>query len=102
MNALNLYTIYEIYSSTQPLHGVMFRGRIRKLCIENNINVLVENAQDKDNVVRFAVLDPSQATCITEYVASIVPDAEINICLENIPNPILSKLKNNDEGRYVL
>ncbi|MCD8494670.1 MAG: hypothetical protein LRY46_00905 [Candidatus Pacebacteria bacterium] len=93
MQSLNLYTIYEIYSPTQPLHGVMFRGRIRKLCIEKNINVLVENAEDKDNVVRFAVLDPRDAIDITDYVMSITPDAEISLCLERVPNPILSKLK---------
>ena len=102
MNTLNLYNLYEIYSPTQPLHGVMFRGRIRKLCLEKGMNVLVENATDKENVVRFAVLEDDDPQVICDYIESIIPDADISLCLPRIPNPILSKLKNNNESRYTL
>ena len=50
---LLLWDVYEVTSKNSALHGVMLRGRIRKLGIDRNCNVLVDNAQDLDNTVRF-------------------------------------------------
>jgi hypothetical protein len=49
------WNIYEI-SSSDSLHGIKLRGTIRKFCIENKINCLVENATDRENTVMFALV----------------------------------------------
>ena len=51
------WTIYEVTSENHTLHGVKFRGRIRVYGIDNKIDLLTENATDKDNAVRFALTD---------------------------------------------
>ena len=38
------WNIYSIITETTEIHGVMLRGRIRKLGLENGFNVLCENA----------------------------------------------------------
>ncbi len=45
------WDIYEITTENTPIHGVMFRGRIRKYAIENEIELLTENANDIENAV---------------------------------------------------
>lgn len=42
----------------------MLRGRIRKFGIENNIVVLAENTEDKENSVRIALLSDSVSTTL--------------------------------------
>jgi hypothetical protein len=96
------WDIYEITTKSAPINGVMLRGRIRKLCLENNRNVLVENTEDIESSVRFAIPtneDPSQ---IEEYLRGILPDGSISLVRKKIPNPVLSKLKVNLEERYTL
>ena len=100
MQTLLKWNIYEVTSENIPINGVMLRGRIRKLCLENNQNVLVENTQDIDKSVRFAVLSEESPTSIISYLKNILPDINIALVLENIENPILSKLKVNKEERY--
>lgn len=95
------WNIYEVTAGDTPIVGVMFRGRIRKLCLEKEIDVLVENAHDQPKV-RFAVLVGTDMYFIEEYVRSISKNAQINCVLENVKNPVLSKLKVNIEGRYTL
>ncbi len=95
-----LWNIYEIESNTDTLHGVMLRGRIRKFTIENNINCLAENASDKENTVRFALLEDTDPSVTTEFIQKIIPKAKVMLVLESIENPILSKLKVNDSSRY--
>jgi hypothetical protein len=99
---LLLWNIYEIESKEATLHGVMLRGRIRKFTLETNINCLVENASDKENVVRFAVLIESSPDLIFDFIKTILPDADIRKVLESVQNPILSKLKVNDASRYLI
>ncbi len=94
------WNIYEIESKQATLHGVMLRGRIRKFTIENEINCLVENASDKENIVRFGVLTDIDPQKIIDFVKSLLPDANITKVLEAVQNPILSKLKVNDLSRY--
>lgn len=93
--------IYEITTDTTPIHGVKMRWRIRKLCLENMQNVLLEN-DDKENIVRFAVFTNDSIENIQTYLNSILSDVHINKIMGNISNPILSKLQTNDESRYTL
>ena len=96
------WNIYEISTKNSSINWVMFRWRIRKYCIEEWINVLVENTQDIKWRVRFALLDTEDIKPLEFYIKSIVKDSVIEIVLEGIPNPVLSKLKVNKEERYEL
>lgn len=101
-NQLLKWNIYEISSEKSSLNGVMLRGRIRKLGLENNFNVIVENTEDSKNGVRFAVLNEEAAEKVTDYIKSIVSDAVIELKAESVINPVISKLKVNIESRYTL
>jgi hypothetical protein len=98
------WDIYEVNSATENLIGVKFRGSVRKFSIENDIVLLAENAQDKENSVRFALVENTYEQKLLEkiitFIRTIISDAEIKQVLDNVPNPILSKLKNNDLTRY--
>lgn len=96
------WDIYEITTSGESIKGIMLRGRIRKFGIEQNINILTENASDIKNGVRFAVLNKEHAVMVTDFVQMLVADCTARLVLENIANPVLSKLKVNNEGRYVI
>lgn len=94
------WDIYEIVSNQDTLHGVMLRGRIRKFAIENDLTCLVENASDKENVVRFALLKGEDAQKVSDFVKTLLSDARIEGVLKDVQNPVLSKLKVNDLSRY--
>ena len=95
------WDIYEVTNQTQPLKKVRFRGRIRKFCLQNKINVLVENAVDEENSVRFAVLHQNHAAQqIREFIERIIPGCKINLIKEKLQNPVMSKMKINLEERY--
>jgi ketol-acid reductoisomerase len=96
------WDIYEITTKKTEIHGVMLRGRIRKLGIENGFNVLCENATDVEKCVRFAVITPEDAEKVSDYVKSIIPDVRVAQVLKHVINPVLSKLKVNIEDRYTL
>lgn len=102
MTKLLSWDIYEIQTEETPINGVMLRGRIRKLWLENWINVLAENTQDIEASVRFALLHWEDASIIIDYLRSIIKDVTINLVLEWVHNPVLSKLKINREERYTL
>jgi tRNA(Ile)-lysidine synthase TilS/MesJ len=98
------WDIYQVNSATENLIGVKFRGTMRKFAIENDIVLLAENAQDEENTVRFALIENTYEEelleKITAFIRTIVPNGVIKQVLNNVPNPILSKLKNNDISRY--
>ena len=96
------WDIYQITTVTTEIHGVMLRGRVRKLGLEQGFNVLCENATDEEKCVRFAVLAADDALKITDYLKSIIPDVSVKLVVEGIKNPVLSKLKVNKEDRYTL
>jgi hypothetical protein len=96
------WDIYEIRTKTTPINGVMLRGRIRKLCLNDGKNVLVENTEDIEASVRFAVPSGEDPVEIKEYLHRIISDVIIEQVLKNVPNPVLSKLKVNLEDRYTL
>lgn len=97
-----IWDVYEIQSDANTLHGVMLRGRIRKFTIENNIICLAENASDKENVVRFALVAGMDVSKVTEFVQKLIPGVAVSKALETVENPVLSKLKVNDLSRYAL
>ena len=95
------WNIYEISSENESLHGVRFRGRIRKLGILNGINILAENVVKKDgeNKVRFAVLNGEGLELIKNFVKKIFPSSRVELVMKNIENPVLSRLQINDPKR---
>lgn len=103
-NNMLYWDIYQVNSAKENLIGVKFRGSVRKFAIENDIVLLAENAQDEENTVRFALIENSYEQDILEkitvFIRTIISDGEVKQVLNNIPNPILSKLKNNDLNRY--
>ena len=102
MAELLKWHMYEVTAGASSLNGVMLRGRIRKFGIEHGLNVLVENAEDKENGVRYAVMNANDGDQIGEYIRSVVFDARVTPVGENIVNPVLSKLKVNLEDRYTI
>ena len=50
---------------------------------------LIENTYEQDLLGK-----------ITAFIRTIISDGEVKQVLNNVPNPILSKLKNNDISRY--
>tara|TARA_Y100000310_G_C20605616_1_gene775316 strand:+ start:999 stop:1241 length:243 start_codon:yes stop_codon:yes gene_type:complete len=80
----------------------MLRGRIRKYCLEKGRNILVENATDKDNCVRFAIPKDDDPKDIISYVESIVSKIKVKSVKRSVVNPVLSKLKVNLADRYKL
>jgi len=99
---LLLWNVYEISSEKSSLNGVMLRGRIRKLGLEKNFNVLAENTEDAKNRVRFAVINDQDKELVIDYLKKIIDDVVIDLVMEECPNPVLSKLKVNIESRYSL
>jgi hypothetical protein len=100
--ALLMWDIYEIHTTQTEIHGVMLRGRIRKLGLEQGFNVLCENASDEEKCVRFAVLRSEDAELVTNYLKHIIPDVAVERVAAAVGNPVLSKLKVNQEERYTL
>jgi hypothetical protein len=98
--SLLTWDIYEIRCDSSTLHGVKLRGRIRKFTIESELSCLVENASDEDNVVRFALPIGTNPDSVSNFVKTLVPEAIITEPLKAIPNPVLSKIKVNDQSRY--
>lgn len=94
------WDIYEISTKETPIRGVKFRGRLRKYAVLNHINLLTENASDKDNVVRFAVENNFDIRDIAAFLKSLANDADVTLVERSIVNPVLSKMKVNIEERY--
>lgn len=96
------WDIYEIATNGESVNGVMLRGRIRKLGLENGFNVLAENTSDADNGVRFAVLDKANGAVASDYVNSVIGGCTITLVAESVINPVLSKMQVNIAERYEL
>ena len=98
------WDIFQVNSATENLIGVKFRGSLRKYAIENDFVLLAENAQDEENAVRFALIENTYEEelleKITAFIRTIISDGEVKQVLNNVSNPILSKLKNNDISRH--
>ena len=96
------WDIYEIQTTSTQINGVKLRGRIRKFCIEQSRNVFVENTQDIENGVRFAIPSDEDPSAIQAFIKKIVADASIELVRQKVANPVLSKLKVNIDERYAL
>lgn len=100
------WKIYET-TSTNDLQGIKFRGRLRKFCLEQNINLLTENDEKNQKIVRFALInhdDKSIHTLEFEIIRGFLfkdIDTEIEIRhIGDFENPVLSKLDVNNVDRY--
>jgi len=98
--ALLNWDIYEIHTTSQIVR-VMCRGRIRKFAISQNITLITENASDKENMVRFAVLEGTDITLIEKFLNRIFENVQLEKILTT-QNPVISKLKVNIADRYKL
>ena len=94
------WDIYEITTDETPIKGVMLRGRIRKFAIQNEIELLTENATDTENTVRFAIEHGSDTADIQSFLPKLVADSSTELVMKDVINPVLSKLKVNLEERY--
>jgi hypothetical protein len=94
------WNIFEITTDSTPIHGVMLRGRIRKFALKNEIELLTENASDIENAVRFALHSEKEPHQVIDFIKTLVSDSKTELVLENIKNPVLSKLQINQEERY--
>lgn len=92
--------IYQITSKNHPIQWVKVRGRVRAFANQIAQNLLIENDEADKNIVRFAILTTDDAAPVQDYIRSIIPDAEITKLDTAIPNPVLSKIKINDDSRY--
>lgn len=104
-NKIMKWNVYTLSSATQNLNGVMLRGRIRKFGIMEGIDILAENTEDIKNGVRIAILSETAEDYlpkITNFLKKIISDIGVNLDLDAVQNPILSKLKCNDESRYTI
>ena len=77
----------------------MFRGRLRKFALSQDITLLTENAVEKNNLVRFAVLKGSDISSIENFLQKFLDNLNLEKVLTT-QNPVLSKLKVNIENRY--
>ena len=68
----------------------------------NKINLLTENTSDEEGKVRFAVIENSDVSSVVNKIKEMIPDSEVNLIREKVVNPVLSKLKVNDESRYTI
>jgi len=99
-NNVLYWDVYNITTQNSPVHNVMLRGKIRKFSLQEKINLLTENASDTENTVRFALLHKEDPRSIKDFITSIVADVTIVRIAEKIQNPVLSKMKVNNENRY--
>ena len=97
------WSVFEV-TSDNDLQGVMFRGRLRKFALERKINLLTENDEKDKNCVRFAVLisESEHISTIIDFIKEKI-DKEASVrFVDDFQNPVLSKLKVNDENRYTI
>jgi len=72
--------------------GVDFCGRLREFSINQSLNLLVDNATDKENIVRFAVVIGQKIDVLLDFINGIVQDAEVKLSYPSIKNPALSNM----------
>lgn len=65
-------------------------------------NLFAENASDKENSVRFALLVGEDSNLFRTFLEEKFPGVSVEILLSSVPNPVLSKIKVNDTTRYDL
>jgi hypothetical protein len=97
------WSLYQINSNSSNLIGVKFRGSLRKFAISNSIDLIAENASDEKNCVRFAVFDGisiKDLESLKKFISEFVTDTSVKLIKQGVQNPIMSKLKVNDEDRY--
>ena len=87
-------------SESNAITWAKIRGRVRKFCLHEEINIILDNTVDIEWRVRFWILSWENTEKIEIFLKSIVNDIVITLVLEDTVNPVLSKLNVNDETRY--
>tara|TARA_Y100000034_G_C6681907_1_gene299821 strand:+ start:271 stop:579 length:309 start_codon:yes stop_codon:yes gene_type:complete len=100
MTELIEWDMYEVNSERHPLTGNCVRGRLRKFALQNNINLLVENTQDGEPRIRFAVISGTDISLIQGFLTKLFDDVKIEKVFEKIKNPVLARTQVNLEERY--
>lgn len=95
------WSVFEV-TSVNDLQGVMFRGRLRKFALEKGINLITENDEKDNNCVRFAILisESEHIRSIIDFIKEKIDKVAIVQLVGDFQNPVLSKLKVNDQSRY--
>lgn len=96
------WDIYEVNSKQHALTGNRVRGRLRKFAVQHNINLLVENTQDGEPRIRFAVISETDITLIQDFLRRLFDDIQIEVVLRNVKNPVLSRIRVNMDNRYTI
>lgn len=103
MGNLIEWRIFSITSENE-IQGVKFRGRLRKYAIEQELNLLTENDDTNQKIVRFAIpedeLNEAISARLWSFVKEVDSTSKITTEMVDVVNPVLSKLKCNDESRY--
>lgn len=73
---------------------------MRKLALDQGVNLLAENASDKEDCVRFALLAGEDSVLFSTFLNEKFPGISVEIILSSVSNPVLSKIKVNDSTRY--
>jgi len=94
------WDMYEVSSHEGSVTGNKVRGRLRKFALNNNINLLVENTQDGDPRIRFAVLSGESIDPIKDFLIGLFSDVIFELVYEKVKNPVLSRTQVNLEHRY--
>lgn len=92
MNNLISWDIYEISTGGKKIQGVDFRGRLREFSISKSLNLLVDNATDKENIVRFAVVSKQKVDELSNFIKSMEKDAKVKLAYPSVKNPVLSNM----------
>ena len=92
--------IYELSSDSNAITWAKIRWRVRKFCLLKEINIILDNTVDVEWKVRFWIIAWESIDEIEWYLKSIINDIWVTLVLENVINPVLSKLNVNDETRY--
>jgi len=92
---LLLWNVYELSSDSQKLQGVSCRRRIRDFALVQGMSLFVDNAADKDNVVRIAVLEGEDIDALSRFIYSAFTDVHLELVAHNIANPVLSNITVN-------
>ncbi len=96
------WDIYDITAGGASLHGVSLQGRLRKLALQIDMDLLVEHAFDLTNHVRFAVVAGTDVTPIEEYLNDTMPHLRVKRVARDVANPVLTKMHINNEDYYNL
>ncbi|MDD9953372.1 MAG: hypothetical protein OXR66_03485 [Candidatus Woesearchaeota archaeon] len=85
------WDIYEVRPGRTPIVGVNFRNTVKKFSLAKEIDLLIDNSQDRE-CVRFAVISDTDVSSVKEFIVEKFPGATIEKVKGHIKNPVLSAM----------